>query len=149
MRGFDARTGRMKWMFHTIPQGDEYGNDTWQGDSWRVTGKVGVWSFMSADPELGLLYLPTNTAAPDYYGGHRLGDNLFAESVVALDIETGEREWHFQAVHHGLWDWDFPGRAEPGRRRDRRAAGEGAGPDQQAGASPTSSTARPASRSGR
>ncbi|MYK87466.1 MAG: pyrroloquinoline quinone-dependent dehydrogenase [Acidobacteria bacterium] len=108
MRGFDVRTGRMKWMFHTIPQGDEFGNDTWEGDSWRVTGKVGVWSFMSADPELGLLYLPTNTPAPDYYGGHRLGDNLFAESVVALNIETGEREWHFQAVHHGLWDWDFP-----------------------------------------
>ena len=108
MRGFDPMTGRTKWTFHTIPQGDEYGNDTWVGDSWRVTGKVGVWSLMSADPELGLIYLPTNTAAPDYYGGHRLGDNLFAESIVALNIETGEREWHFQAVHHGLWDWDFP-----------------------------------------
>jgi len=108
MRGFDARSGHTKWTFHTIPQGDEYGNDTWQGDSWRYTGKVGVWSMMSADPELGYIYLPTNTAAPDYYGGHRLGDNLFAESVVALDIETGERVWHFQAVHHGLWDYDFP-----------------------------------------
>ena len=108
MRGFDARSGRTKWTFHTIPQGDEYGNDTWQGDSWRYTGKVGVWTMMSADPELGYLYLPTNTAAPDYYGGHRLGDNLFAESVVALDLETGERAWHFQAVHHGLWDYDFP-----------------------------------------
>ena len=108
MRGFDTRTGRTRWTFHTIPQGDEYGNDTWLGDSWRYTGKVGVWSMMSADPELGYIYLPTNTAAPDYYGGHRLGDNLFAESVVALDIETGERVWHFQAVHHGLWDYDFP-----------------------------------------
>ena len=108
MRGFDARTGRTKWTFHTIPQGDEFGNDTWVGDSWRYTGKVGVWSMMSADPELGYIYLPTNTAAPDYYGGHRLGDNLFAESVVALDIDTGERVWHFQAVHHGLWDYDFP-----------------------------------------
>ena len=108
MRGFDARSGNTKWTFHTIPQGDEYGNDTWAGDSWRVTGKVGVWTMMSADPELGLIYLPTNTPAPDYYGGHRLGDNLFAESIVALDIETGERAWHFQAVHHGLWDWDFP-----------------------------------------
>ncbi len=108
MRGFDARSGQTKWTFHTIPQGDEYGNDTWQGDSWRYTGKVGVWTMMSADPELGYLYLPTNTAAPDYYGGHRLGDNLFAESVVALDLETGERVWHFQAVHHGLWDYDFP-----------------------------------------
>ena len=108
MRGFDPRTGRTKWTFHTIPQGDEFGNDTWGGDSWRVTGKVGVWSMMSADEELGLLYLPTNTPAPDYYGGHRPGANLFAESVVALDIETGERVWHFQAVHHGLWDYDFP-----------------------------------------
>ena len=108
MRGFDVKSGRTKWTFHTIPQGDEYGNDTWAGDSWRETGKVGVWTMMSADPELGHLYLPTNTPAPDYYGGHRLGDNLFAESVIALDIETGERVWHFQAVHHGLWDWDFP-----------------------------------------
>ena len=108
MRGFDVQSGRTKWTFHTIPQGDEFGNDTWGGDSWRVTGKVGVWSLMSADEELGLLYLPTNTPAPDYYGGHRPGANLFAESVVALDIETGERVWHFQAVHHGLWDYDFP-----------------------------------------
>ncbi len=108
MRGFDARTGATKWTFHTIPQGDEFGNDTWGGDSWRVTGKVGVWSMMSADPELGYLYLPTNTAAPDFYGGQRPGDNLFAESIVALDLETGERAWHFQAVHHGLWDYDFP-----------------------------------------
>lgn len=108
MRGFDVQTGRTNWTFHTIPQGDEFGNDTWGGDSWRVTGKVGVWSMMSADEELGLLYLPTNTPAPDYYGGHRPGANLFAESVIALNIETGEREWHFQAVHHGLWDYDFP-----------------------------------------
>ena len=108
MRGFDVHSGRTKWTFHTIPQGDEFGNDTWGGDSWRVTGKVGVWTMMSADPELGLVYLPTNTPAPDYYGGHRPGENLFAESVVALDIETGQREWHFQAVHHGLWDYDFP-----------------------------------------
>ncbi|MCH7749298.1 MAG: pyrroloquinoline quinone-dependent dehydrogenase [Acidobacteria bacterium] len=108
MRGFDTRSGRTRWTFHTIPQGDEFGNDTWGGDSWRVTGKVGVWSLMSADAELGLLFLPTNTPAPDYYGGHRPGANLFAESVIALDIETGQRVWHFQAVHHGLWDYDFP-----------------------------------------
>ena len=108
MRGFDVQSGRTKWTFHTIPQGDEYGNDTWGGDSWRGTGKGGVWSMMSADPDLGIVYLPTNTPAPDYYGGHRPGENLFAESVVALNIETGQREWHFQAVHHGLWDYDFP-----------------------------------------
>ena len=108
MRGFDTRTGRTKWTFHTIPQADEFGNDTWEGDSWRETGKVGVWSSMSADPELGHLYLPLNTPAPDYYGGHRLGANLFAESLVALDLETGQRVWHFQFVHHGLWDYDLP-----------------------------------------
>ena len=108
VRGFDVRTGRTRWTFHTIPQADEFGNDSWGGDSWRHTGKVGVWTLMSADLELGYLYLPTNTPAPDYYGAHRLGDNLFAESVVALDLETGERVWHFQAVHHGLWDYDFP-----------------------------------------
>ena len=108
IRGFDVRTGRTRWTFHSIPQADEFGNDSWEGDSWRHTGKVGVWTMMSADLELGYLYLPTNTPAPDYYGGHRLGDNLFAESVVALDLETGERVWHFQAVHHGLWDYDFP-----------------------------------------
>ena len=108
MRGFDVRTGEMKWLFHTIPQADEFGNETWQGDAWRYTGKVGVWTIMSADEELGYLYLPTNTAAPDYYGGHRIGDNLFAESLVCLDVETGERVWHFQMVHHGLWDYDNP-----------------------------------------
>ena len=108
MRGFNARTGDTTWTFHTIPQGDEFGNETWEGDSWRYTGKVGVWTMMSADPELGYLYLPLNTAAPDYYGGHRLGSNLFAESLLALDLETGERVWHFQFVHHGLWDYDLP-----------------------------------------
>ena len=108
MRGFDARNGRTRWTFHTIPRGDEFGNETWGGDSWRETGKVGVWTMMSIDPELGYIYLPLNTAAPDYYGGHRPGSNLFAESLVALDLETGERVWHFQMVHHGLWDYDLP-----------------------------------------
>ncbi|MEE2638332.1 MAG: pyrroloquinoline quinone-dependent dehydrogenase [Acidobacteriota bacterium] len=108
MRGFDVKTGATQWTFHTIPQGDEFGNDTWGGDSWRETGKVGVWTMMSIDPELGYIYLPLNTPAPDYYGGHRPGRNLFAESLVALDLETGERVWHFQFVHHGLWDYDIP-----------------------------------------
>ena len=108
MRGFDVQTGATRWTFHTIPQGDQFGNDTWGGDSWRETGKVGVWTMMSIDPELGYIYLPLNTAAPDYYGGHRPGRNLFAESLVALDLETGERVWHSQFVHHGLWDYDIP-----------------------------------------
>jgi quinoprotein glucose dehydrogenase len=108
IRSFDVRSGKLKWTFHTIPLPGEVGHETWGDDSWRYTGKVGVWTMMSADEELGYLYLPTNTAAPDYYGGHRLGDNLFAESLVCLDAETGERVWHFQMVHHGLWDYDNP-----------------------------------------
>jgi quinoprotein glucose dehydrogenase len=108
MRGFDVKSGETQWTFHTIPQGDEFGNDTWGGDSWREAGKVGVWTMMSIDPELGYIYLPLNTAAPDFYGGHRPGANLFAESLVAVDLETGDRVWHFQFVHHGLWDYDPP-----------------------------------------
>jgi quinoprotein glucose dehydrogenase len=108
MRAFDARTGKVRWTFQPIPQKGEFGADTWQDGSNEYAGKVTVWTIMSADEELGLLYLPTNTTAPDYYGAHRLGDNLFAESVVALDVNTGKRVWHFQTVHHGLWDYDNP-----------------------------------------
>ena len=109
VRAYDVRTGRHKWDFHTVPQSpDEFGADTWQNDSWRYSGNTNVWSLMSADDELGYVYLPIGTATNDYYGGHRLGDNLFAESLVAVDAETGERQWHFQMVHHGLWDYDLP-----------------------------------------
>ena len=108
VRGFDARTGEMKWIFHTIPQAGELGVDTWEDDSWRYSGHTNVWGTMAVDDELGFVYLPTGTPTNDYYGGMRRGDNLFAESIVAVDVETGERVWHFQAVHHGLWDYDFP-----------------------------------------
>ena len=108
VRAYDARTGEMKWIFHTIPEGDEFGVDSWQNGSWRYSGHTNVWSYMAVDEELGLVYLPTGTPSNDWYGGMRPGDNLFAESIVAVDVETGERVWHFQAVHHGLWDWDFP-----------------------------------------
>ena len=108
VRAYDARTGEMKWIFHTIPQGDEFGVDSWQDGSWRYSGHANVWSYMAVDEELGLVYLPTGTPSNDWYGGMRPGNNLFAESIVAVDIETGERVWHFQAGHHGLWDWDFP-----------------------------------------
>jgi len=109
VRAYDVRTGRHKWDFHTVPQSpDEFGADTWQNDSWRYSGNTNVWSLMSADDELGYVYLPIGTATNDYYGGHRLGDNLFAESLVAVDAETGQRQWHFQMVHHGLWDYDLP-----------------------------------------
>ena len=108
VRAYDVRTGAMKWIFHTIPQGDEFGADTWQRESWRYAGHTNVWATMAIDTELGLVYLPTSTPSNDWYGGLRPGDNLFAESIVAVDIETGQRVWHFQAIHHGLWDWDFP-----------------------------------------
>jgi quinoprotein glucose dehydrogenase len=108
VRGYDVRTGEMKWVFHTIPQEGEYGNETWKDGSWRHTGNTNVWTMMSCDDELGIVYLPLSTPTNDWYGGHRLGNNLFAESLVALDARTGERKWHFQAVHHGLWDYDFP-----------------------------------------
>ncbi len=108
VRGFDARSGEMKWIFHTIPQGDEFGADSWQNESWRYSGHTNVWGTIAVDDELGYVYLPTGTPTNDWYGGMRPGDNLFAESLICVDAETGERVWHFQAVHHGLWDYDFP-----------------------------------------
>ncbi len=108
VRGYDARTGEQKWIFHTIPQGNEYGVETWEDDSWTYSGGTNVWTLMSADEELGIVYLPIGTPTNDWYGGHRPGDNLFAESLVAVDAETGERIWHFQMVRHGLWDYDLP-----------------------------------------
>lgn len=108
IRGFDVITGKLKWVFHTIPQEGEPGVETWENESWKRTGNTNVWSMMAVDEELGTVYLPTGTPTNDFYGGHRLGDNLYAESIVCLNAETGERVWHFQAVHHGLWDYDFP-----------------------------------------
>jgi quinoprotein glucose dehydrogenase len=108
VRGFDARTGRRLWIFHTIPRPGEFGNDTWEGDSWSYTGNTGSWAQMSADPELGLVYLPIELPTGDYYGGHRPGNGLFGESIVAVDVKTGIRKWHYQLVHHGIWDMDIP-----------------------------------------
>ena len=108
VRGFDVRTGARKWIFHTIPDADEIGVDTWLNDSWRYTGNTGVWAQMSIDPELNMAYFPVEAPTGDYYGGHRPGNNLFAGSVVAVDLDTGERAWHFQTVHHDIWDWDLP-----------------------------------------
>ena len=108
VRGFDVRTGERLWIFHTIPQPGEFGNETWENDSWAYTGNTGVWTQMTVDEELGIAYLPIETSTGDYYGGHRPGDNLFAESLVAVNLETGERIWHFQLVHHPLWDYDIP-----------------------------------------
>jgi len=108
VRGYDVRTGKLLWTFHVVPRAGEFGNDTWLNDSWTYSGNSGVWSLISADEELGYVYLPFETATGDYYGGTRPGTNLFAESVMCLDAKTGKRVWHFQAIHHGLWDYDFP-----------------------------------------
>jgi len=107
VRGYDAYTGEMKWIFHTIPQGDEFGASTWEDGSWTYSGNTNVWGPMSADEELGYVYLPVSDPTNDHYGGHRLGDNLFAGSIVCLNADTGERVWHFQTVHHPLWDYDL------------------------------------------
>lgn len=108
VQAFDVKTGKPKWIFKTIPEAGEFGNETWENDSWKYSGNSNVWSQMSADPELGLIYLPTGTPTNDFYGGHRLGDNLFAESIICVRADTGERVWHFQTVHHGVWDYDNP-----------------------------------------
>jgi quinoprotein glucose dehydrogenase len=108
IRAFDVRTGRRRWTFHTVPLPGEFGNDTWENGSWAEAGKVNPWPPLSADEELGYIYAPVATALPDHYGGHRPGDNLFADSLVCLDARTGKRVWHFQMVHHGLWDYDPP-----------------------------------------
>ena len=108
VRAFDVHTGKQRWIFHTIPQDYEPGVETWENDSWRYSGNTNVWTLMSVDTELGFVYLPVGTPANDWYGGHRLGDNLYAESLVCLDARTGQHVWHFQLVHHGLWDYDLP-----------------------------------------
>jgi quinoprotein glucose dehydrogenase len=108
VRAFDVRTGEEVWRFKTIPEPGEEGNDTWLDDSWRYTGNAAVWAQISWDPETGYVYLPTEAATGDYYGGHRPGDNLFSTSLVCLDGRTGEKVWHFQIIHHDIWDWDNP-----------------------------------------
>jgi quinoprotein glucose dehydrogenase len=107
IRGFNVRTGAQLWKFRTVPRPGEFGNDTWLKDSWSYSGDVSVWGQLSADEELGYVYAPIETPNNNYYGGARPGNNLFAESLVCLDAKTGKRIWHFQAVHHGIWDWDF------------------------------------------
>jgi quinoprotein glucose dehydrogenase len=108
IRGYDARTGERLWIFHTIPMPGEFGFDTWGEGSASYTGNTGAWTNMAVDPDLGLAYLPIEQPTGDYYGGHRPGDGLFGESIVAVDLHTGERRWHFQLVHHGIWDFDIP-----------------------------------------
>ena len=108
VRAFDIRTGKQLWRFDTMPGPGEFGHETWENGSWNWTGNTGVWTEMAADAEAGLVYLPVESATIDAYGGNRLGAGLFGESLVALDLKTGKRKWHFQIVHHGLWDYDLP-----------------------------------------
>jgi quinoprotein glucose dehydrogenase len=107
VRAFDVRTGKLLWTFNTIPRPGEFGNDTWEGDSWAVNGNNGVWSQITVDEDAGLVYLPVETPTSDYYGGHRPGNNLFAESIVCVDLKTGVRKWHYQIVHHPIWNYDM------------------------------------------
>lgn len=108
VRAFNPRTGDLEWMFKTIPQAGEFGNETWEDGSWEYSGNTNSWTIMSADDELGIVYIPIGTPTNDWYGGLRKGDNLFAESLVAVRASDGERLWHFQMVHHGVWDYDLP-----------------------------------------
>jgi quinoprotein glucose dehydrogenase len=108
VRGFDARTGKRLWIFHTIPLPGEFGADTWQKNSAAYTGNAGAWAQISVDEKLGLAYLPVELPTGDYFGGDRPGNGLFGESIVAVDLQTGKRKWHYQLVHHGLWDMDIP-----------------------------------------
>jgi len=105
---YDARTGEFKWKFHVIPRPGEYGHETWENDAWYWSGNIGSWAPMSADPERGIVYIPTKGGVMDYFGGFRPGDNLFGNSVIALDVETGERVWHYQLVRHDIWNYDTP-----------------------------------------
>jgi len=108
VRGFDVKTGKRLWIFHTIPKAGEFGYNTWEKDSAEYTGNTGVWGQISVDEELGIAYLPVELPTGDYYGGHRPGSGLFGESIVAVDLKTGQRKWHYQLVHHGIWDMDIP-----------------------------------------
>lgn len=108
VRAFDARTGRLVWRFHVVPRPGEYGHDTWEGDSWKDRGGANAWSILSVDQQRGMVFLPLTSPSFDFYGGDRKGANLFGDSVVALDAATGRRLWHFQTVHHNIWDYDLP-----------------------------------------
>ncbi len=107
VRAYDVRTGKKLWQFNTIPRPGEFGNDTWQEGSWAINGNTGVWTGITVDADLGLVYLPVETPSSDYYGGHRPGNNLFGESLVCVDLKTGQRKWYFQLVHHPIWNFDI------------------------------------------
>ena len=148
VRAFDVRTGKKVWQFDTMPGPGQPGHETWEGGSWNWTGNTGVWTQITADPEAGLVYLPVESPTIDEYGGNRLGDNLYAESLVAVDLKTGKYKWHFQFVHHPIWDHDMS--SAPllvDTTVEARRASWSPCPASRAGSTP--SIASPASRSGR
>ncbi|CAG0928537.1 partial quinoprotein glucose dehydrogenase, partial [Planctomycetaceae bacterium] len=108
IRAYDIRTGNLRWVFHTIPHPGEFGYDTWSPDAYKVSGGANAWSGVTVDVRRGIVFAATGSASFDFYGANRIGDNLFANTLLALDARTGKRLWHFQAVRHDLWDWDFP-----------------------------------------
>jgi len=108
VRAFDVRTGKVAWTFHTIPHEGEFGYDTWPKDAWKTIGGANAWSEMSVDEKRGILYVPTASPKYNFYGADRKGANLFGDSLLALDVRTGKRLWHFQMVHHDIWDYDNP-----------------------------------------
>ena len=133
VQAFDARSGKLKWVFHVIPEDGEFGADTWKDGSNKYTGNANVWTLMSGDDELGQVYLPISTPTSDYWGGFRKGDGFFADSLVAVNVETGKRVWHFQTVHHSVWDYDLPAAPTLARPDRARRSRESHRADQQAG----------------
>src|SRR5258708_7157791 len=107
VRAFEVRSGKLLWTFNTIPKPGEFGNDTWENESWAINGNTGVWTQITVDEEAGLAYLPVESPTSDFYGGHRPGNNLFGDTLVCVDLKTGQRKWHFQVAHHPIWDYDL------------------------------------------
>ncbi len=120
VRAYDVHTGKQLWAFNTIPRPGQFGNDTWENGSWATNGNTGVWTQMTVDEDLGLVYLPVEDPTSDYYGGHRPGNNLFGDSLVCVDLKTGQRKWHYQIVHHPIWDFDLSSAPAPGRHQRGR-----------------------------
>ena len=133
VRAYDVRTGALRWTFHVVPRHLEPGVETWERESWKDTGSAKAWSLISADEELGYLYVPLSSAANEWYGGERPGANLYSDSLVCLDARTGARKWHYQTVHHDLWDYDNPDGAGPRRHHRQRPPHQGRRAGDQAG----------------
>ena len=121
IRGYDVRTGELRWTFHVVPRDGEFGHESWGNESWKFAGNLAAWCPLSADEELGYVYIPLTAPTASYFGGYRPGDNLYADTVVALDAKTGKRVWHFQTIHHDL-GYDLIGPAHPRRHHGEREA---------------------------